>query len=280
MSKIKLCALDVDGTLVRSDMSLSPAVKRAVESLRDAGVTVAVVTGRSMGELIDFRRSFPWIDYFVVSNGATGLDTKNNHVFYENHLSLAIAREIEREARNYSIMTQIYADGTSYLDRICWEQIDRFTAEHMKHPSLIAGYTPVEHVGEFLAARTTDVEKLYLTFEDLSDLPKLHSFCETYPVDLVTSIYEGLEITQKGVEKGTGLTALCDYLDILPDETAAIGDGLADIAMFRVAKLSYAMENGKEDVKAAATHVAPHHDKDGAVWAINQILKQIESANK
>ena len=140
MAKFKLAALDVDGTLVRRDLSLSPAVIRAVESLRDAGVIVSINTGRSMGELIDFRRSFPWIRYFVVSNGATGLDAETNTTFFENHLPLDIAQQIEREARNYAVMTQVYADGTSYLDQSCWAHTERYTAEHMRHPSLLAGY--------------------------------------------------------------------------------------------------------------------------------------------
>ncbi len=274
MTKIRFCALDVDGTLVRSDFSLSPAVVSAVEALRDSGITIAIVTGRSMGELIDFRKSFPWIRYFVVSNGATGYDAERDVVFYENLLPLTIAREIEREARNYSIMTQVYADGTSYLDRECWAHTDRYTQEHMHHPSLIAGFTPVDHVGDFLRAREHDVEKLYLSFEDLADLPLLRAFCENYPVDLVTSIHNGLEITQKGVEKGTGLTALYDYLAISPEETAAVGDGEADIAMFQRVGLSIAMENAKSCVKAAATLVAPSNDSDGAIWAIDQILQQ------
>ena len=272
MAKIKLCALDVDGTLVRSDLSLSPAVVRAVETLRDSGIVVAIVTGRSMGELIDFRKSFPWIRYFVVSNGATGFDAAHDRVFYENLLPVAIAREIEHEARNYSVMTQVYADGTSYLDRSCWEQTDRYTQEHMRHPSLVAGYTPVDHVGDLLRNRGSDVEKLYLSFEDLADLPRLCAFCEGYPVDLVTSIHNGLEITQQGVEKGTGLTALCDYLAISPEETAAVGDGEADIAMFQQVRLSIAMENAKSSVKEAATLIAPPNDSDGAIWAIEQIM--------
>lgn len=272
MTKIRLTALDVDGTLVRSDLSLSPAVVRAVESLRDAGVIVSIVTGRSMGELIDFRRSFPWIRYFVVSNGATGFDAETNEAFYENLLPLSIARAIEREARNYPVMTQVYADGTSYLDQSCWEHTGRYTAEHMQHPSLIAGYTPVEHVEDLLRVRQNDIEKLYLSFEDLADLPRLRAFCQTYPVDLVTSIHNGLEITQRGVEKGTGLTALCAYLGVPPEETAAVGDGEADIAMFRRAGLSFAMENGQDLVKASATYTAPSNDSDGAIWAIQQIL--------
>ena len=272
MTKTKLVALDVDGTLVRRDLTISPAVVRAVESLRDAGVAVAVVTGRCMAELTDFRRSFPWIRFFVVSNGATGFDAQTNTAFYENHLPLSIAQEIERESRRYPLMTEVYADGVSYVNRDCWEHTERFDAEFLHHASLVEGRVPVDDVGALLTARNSDIEKLYFSFETLSDLPKLRAFCERFPVDLVTSIHDGLEVNQKGVEKGAGLSALCDYLGIPPAETAAIGDGEADIAMFRVAGLSFAMENAKSDVKAAADIVAPDHDDDGAAWAISQIL--------
>ena len=128
MTKCKLVALDVDGTLVRRDLAISPAVIRAVESLREAGIAVAVVTGRCMAELTDFRRSFPWICYFVVSNGATGFDAQTNTAFYENHLPLSIAREIELESRRYPVMPEVYADGVSYVDRDCWEHSERFAA--------------------------------------------------------------------------------------------------------------------------------------------------------
>ena len=272
MANIKLAALDVDGTLVRSDLSLSPAVIRAVESLWDAGITVSIVTGRSMGELILFRQAFPWIRYFVVSNGATGLDAETNHTFYENHLPLSVARAVEQEARNYPVMTEVYADGISYVNRDCWAEAERYTAEFLHHPSLAPGRVPVDRVGDLLAARTSDVEKLYISFERLTDLPQVRAFCESFPVDLVTSIHDGLEVNQRGVEKGTGLVALCNYLGVLPEEVAAVGDGEADVAMFRHAGLSIAMENAKQSVKDAATLVAPHNDRDGAVWAIEKII--------
>jgi len=272
MTKIKLVALDVDGTLVRRDLSLSPAVVQAVESLRDAGIIVSINTGRSMGELIEFRKSFPWIRYFVVSNGATGVDAETNTTFFENHLPLDIAQQIEHEARSYRVMTQVYADGTSYLNQSCWEQTERYTAEHMHHPSLVAGYSPVDNVGALLDARKIDIEKLYISFEDLADLPRMRAFCEKFPVDLVTSIHDGLEVNHKGVEKGSGLIALCDYLGISPEETAAVGDGLADVAMFRKAGFSIAMENALDSVKSAADLVAPSNNDDGAIWAIRQIL--------
>ena len=273
MAKIKLAALDVDGTLIHSDLTLSPAVMRALESLRDAGVTVSVVTGRNMGELIEFRQQLPWIRYYVVSNGTTALDTEQNNIFYRRYLPLETARAIERESRNYSVMTEVYADGVSYVERARWEQSWRYTAEDLHHPSLAVGRAPVESIGALMEARKSDIEKFHILFEHNEDLPQVLAFCSQFDVETVLSIHDGLEITRKGADKGSGLTALCDFLQISPEETAAVGDGLPDIAMFRRAGLSIAMENAQEQVRQSATLVAPSNNADGAVWAIEQIKK-------
>jgi len=272
MAKIKLAALDVDGTLIRRDLSLSKAVEQALQSLHDAGVEVAIGTGRTMGELIHFRKLLPWIRYFVVSNGSVGLDAERNVRFYEKLLPLDIARAVEREARKYPVMTEVYTEGMSYVNRDRWEHSELYTAEFLNHFSLADGRVPVESVGALLDERTEDIEKLYFSFREIEDLPKLRAFCETFPVDLVISIHDGLEVNQKGVEKGSGLIALCDYLGISPEETAAVGDGMADVAMFRRVGLSIAMENALDFVRQSADLVAPDNDLDGAVWAIEQIL--------
>ena len=272
MANMKLAALDVDGTLVRSDLSLSPAVVAAVESLRDAGVEVAVVTGRSLAELKMFREKLPWIRYFVVSNGATGYDTVRNENFYENHLPLGIAQAIEREVRTYSVSNEIYADGVAYVNRDCWMDAARYHTEYLHHPTLECGRSLVDNVGELLSTRTTGIEKFYISFEHPDDLPKLESYCRQYPVDLVRSVQGGLEINQRGVEKGSGLAALCAYLQIDHAHVAAVGDGTADIAMFEQAALSIAMENASEHVRTSAMLVAPSNDSDGVIWAIERII--------
>lgn len=273
MTKIKLAALDVDGTLVRSDLTLSLTVIEAVQSLKDAGIEVVIATGRCIGELKTLREALPWLRYFIVSNGAVVLDAATNAVVYENRLPLGIARAIERESRRYSVMTEVYADGVSYLNQSCWEQSERYTAAFLHHPSLASGRVPIENVGELLDARKEDIEKLYFTFEHLDDLARLESFCRGFAVDLIVSIHDGLEVNQRGVEKGSGLTTLCACLGIAPEETAAVGDGMADIAMFRRAGLSFAMENALAEVRGSATLVAPDNDSDGAAWAVNRILE-------
>lgn len=272
MGPIKLAALDVDGTLVRSDSTITDRVADAVQSLLDAGVIVAVVTGRTTGELQDICSCFPQIHHFVVSNGARGYDTGTGRDFYQNLLPLPVARTVAEETLSMQVMLEAYADGSSYVSQSCWEDKAFYDALFLRHPTLSAGRTPIGDVHAFLRERQSDIEKLYISFHDPSDLKKLHAFCSKLPVDLVVSIQNGLEVNQRGVEKGAGFQALCRYLGVSREETAAVGDGPADIPLFRSAGLSIAMGNANPDVQKHANLVAPDNDSDGAAWAIGQIL--------
>ena len=272
MTKIRFCALDVDGTLVGSDLSISPAVVEAVGRLNRAGIETAVVTGRSTRELAEIRALFPWIRRYIVSNGARAYDALSSEDLYTNLLPLEIARAIAREAAKSDVMTEVYADGASYVDAAAWNNAAHFACEFLKHPSLGEARVPVEDVLRLLDERTGDIEKLYISFHQRADLNALAAFCRRFPVDLVVSIHDGLEVNRRGVEKGAALAALCARLGFAPEEVAAVGDGLADVSMLRYAGLSIAMGNAEERVRATARFTAPDNDHDGVVWAVEQIL--------
>ena len=272
MTKIRLCALDVDGTLIDTSLEITEAVTRAVDALEQSGVVPAIVSGRTVKELDVLRARFPYLRYFVVSNGAYAFDAASGECFYQNLLPLELAKRVVREAQKYPVMIEVYADGASHVDAAAWANRAAYRVEFLTHPSLGPARLPTEDVAAFLAERTNDIEKLYISFEHLADLDKLHAFCRTLPVDLVVSIHDGLEVNQRGVEKGAGLKALCGLLGILPEETAAIGDGFSDIPMLRFAGLSIAMGNAAEEIKSAARLIAPDNNHDGAVWAIQQVL--------
>ncbi len=272
MTKIRLCALDVDGTLINSDLEITQAVGRAVDALEQSGVIPAIVTGRTVKELEVLRARFPFLRYFIVSNGAYAFDAANGECFYRNLLPLELAKSVVSEAQKYPVMIEVYADGASHVDAAAWANKAAYRLAFLSHPSLGPARIPTEDVGAFLAERTSDIEKLYISFAHLPDLDKLHAFCRKLPVDLFVSIHDGLEVNQRGVEKGAGLKALCGRLGILPEETAAIGDGFADIPMLQFAGLPIAMGNAAEEVKSAARLIAPDNDHDGAAWAIQQVL--------
>ena len=276
MTKIRFCALDVDGTLIGTNLAISPATGAAVDRLSGAGIETAVVTGRTTRELAVVRARFPWIRYFIVSNGARAFDAQSGEDLVTNLLPLDVARAIAREAAKSDVMTEVYADGASYVNAAAWSNAAHFDCEFLKHPSLGEARVPVQDVLRLLDERAGnrkgDVEKLYISFHRRKDLPPLAAFCKNFPVDLVVSIHDGLEVNRRGVEKGAALAALCARLKIAPEEVAAVGDGMADVSMLQYAGLSVAMGNAEAHVRSTARLTAPDNDHDGVVWAVEQIL--------
>ena len=81
------------------------------------------------------------------------------------------------------------------------------------------------------------------------------------------------EATAAGVDKGTGLKRLCDYLKIDRSNVMALGDQANDMPMLTYAGLGIAMGNAVEYTKQHAEEVTADCDHDGVAVAINKILK-------
>ena len=81
-----------------------------------------------------------------------------------------------------------------------------------------------------------------------------------------------MTITAPGVDKGSGLFALCRHVGIEPSQAVAIGDSEVDIPMFRVAGVSVAMGNASPEARAAATQVTGEADEDGVAQFIESLL--------
>lgn len=80
-----------------------------------------------------------------------------------------------------------------------------------------------------------------------------------------------ITITAAGVNKGSGLRALCEAAGIRPEDAIAIGDSAVDIPMFEVAGTAVAMANASDEVKARATFVTTSADEDGVAEALRRL---------
>lgn len=68
--------------------------------------------------------------------------------------------------------------------------------------------------------------------------------------------------------KGTALEVVLDRLDIQPAQVMALGDNVNDLPMFDRAGVSVAMANAPDEVKQAASSVAPSNEDEGVAWAL------------
>ena len=87
------------------------------------------------------------------------------------------------------------------------------------------------------------------------------------------SLY-GYHITMKGIDKGRGLKAALDYLDIKPENCVAIGDSQTDVPMFKMCGYSIAVGNARDDVKAEAKFATFSQDGEGCIEAIEYVAER------
>ena len=83
--KIKLLSLDLDGTTLRSDNTLSPKVRSAIETAIKNGIEVVVASGRPFGSMHKDVLKIDGLNYVIASNGAV-ICNKNGEIFHTSLL--------------------------------------------------------------------------------------------------------------------------------------------------------------------------------------------------
>lgn len=93
MSKYKLIAFDMDGTLLNSEKRISERTLEAVNRAFDAGKEVILSTGRCVAELREYFKRIPGLRYVVCSSGAILYDVKEEKILYSNSISIELAEK-------------------------------------------------------------------------------------------------------------------------------------------------------------------------------------------
>lgn len=122
--------------------------------------------------------------------------------------------------------------------------------------------------------RDGEIVLKFLAFSsDLSKIDTAKAELDEYSSLAISSSSRGnIEITHYDAQKGIALEAICEKLNITMDEVMAIGDNLNDVSMLELAKYSFAMSNGAEEVKQIAKYMAGDNEESGVGRAIMQVM--------
>lgn len=262
MQNKTLFLTDLDGTLLRSDQSLSEYTVETLNSLIADGMLFSYATARSYATSsivtsgLDAR--FPVIVYngtFILENG-----TK------KRLLSHAFSDEEAAEILNTLVDNRVYPIVYAYEGE---------TEKYFYAPKLINAETEA-----FLKTRRGDGrENEVAEIEEALRGEIFHFSCIGRPENLLPSyeklkdrfacvyykeIYSGeqwLEIHPAGVSKAKALTELKRLMGC--ERVVCFGDGVNDISMFELADECYAVANADDALKSIATGVIGSNDNDG-----------------
>ena len=258
----RLVATDLDGTLVRSDGTVSDRTRDVLAALDELGVPVIFVTGRPLRWTEEVFEHVGDHGLAVVSNGALVWDVPRHDVYLERLMPPEAALDVCRRLRD-AVPGSAFA--VERLDGIGLE--DSFLERYPVPPGSLRG--PVE------ALLDEPVLKVLARHEELGPL----EFWDAAEAAIgaraeVTwsSASTLLEISAAGVTKASTLALLCAELGIGPAEVVAFGDMPNDLPMLRWAGTSYAMANAHASVLDVAGSVAPSNDDDGVAATLAAIF--------
>ena len=264
---IYLVAVDMDGTLLHNDKSISDYTINVLRKIVEKGILLVPASGRPLnGMKAAVLNNVKGIKYAICSNGAMLMDVQKEKSISETGIPIEKALEALTYLEQFPVAVYVHTDkGTFRAEG--WEK----TGLSEKYPYIRFSEGNVKNLGEFLKTSGVNVMKMgafVLTDELAQKLLEKGS-----PIPGIAFLRSGdgiIELNSTNASKGNALCILCEKLGIQLENVLAIGDNENDISMLQAAGISAAMRNAEDDVKQAAKFVAGNNEEDGAAHFLEE----------
>jgi Cof subfamily protein (haloacid dehalogenase superfamily) len=267
-----MLASDLDGTLLRSDGSVSTRSRAALSAAFEAGFLIAFVTGRPPRWLDEVAEATGHLGVAVGANGAVLYDLAAERVVSSHPLQPDALATLTAELRAAFPAVQFAVEyGESFGAEPGYVH-DWAINPHKDRrgqpiaPPLVADLADIiSRPGVKLLAkdRAADADDFMASADALLAGRATVTHSSTYGL---------LEIAAPGVTKASGLAELAASHGISPAEVAAIGDMPNDVPMLEWAGSSYAVANAHPAALAAADDVLASNDDDAVAVLIESLL--------
>ena len=262
---VRFVLSDVDGTLLHPDHSLSQRTADAIRAMREAGVIFSLASGRPPKAMRHLIETFG-IDVPVAGfNGGT-LVNPDGSILVAHHLPAEAALiTLALFSAEPDVEVWVFADG-DWLRRDPPGPMVQREADGLGYgPVVVESFEPYLDRVDKIVAASNNTQLLVELEAQLQ--PKVQGLAQ---VSRSQPVY--LDVTAMLANKGEALKTLAEHLGVPLAQTAAIGDGGNDPAMFHVAGLSIAMGQAEETVKRQANVVTGSNVEDGAAEAFERFI--------
>lgn len=267
MRKIRLIAIDLDGTLLTSKKTLSSYNLAVLRRAVSAGIYITVSSGRRYADALEFSEAIAPGQPIICSNGSMACTHNPFDVVYCECLSKAKLRAVVEVLEKEKCYYHVYCDDGSVMEsRTANPGKKRKLNCYDYAGDVLSGDEMPKYVGDGalkVVCFTPDTEKLVRIRAGMEKIGDL---------EINSSWWDNLEVLAQGVHKGAALRALAEKLNVPMEETMAFGDNENDLSMLSAAGLSVAMGNATDAVKEQADYITDTNDEDGVGRAIAKLV--------
>ncbi|MGW1785486.1 HAD family hydrolase [Streptomyces sp. NPDC002143] len=259
----RLIATDLDGTLLRSDQSVSQRTRDALAAATAAGAAHIVVTGRAAPWTKHILEDLDYRGLAVCAQGAQVYDAGEDRLL----TSVTLDRQLAGVA-----LAKIEAEvGPLYLAA----SRDGLDGDVLVGPGYaVTGALPSTPFTDVSDLWSAPLNKIYIQHPELSD-DALAEAARQAAGGFVTVAMAGegiVELLPLGLSKATGLSIAARRLGLKAADTIAFGDMPNDIPMFGWSSHGVAMANAHEELKAVANETTSSNEDDGIAVVLERLL--------
>ncbi|WP_028547345.1 Cof-type HAD-IIB family hydrolase [Paenibacillus sp. UNC451MF] len=243
MGNFKLVALDMDGTFLMEDKTISVENRKAVKAAAEAGVTVMFATGRGIPNVLPYVEELNLQSPIVAVNGSEVWSAPGK-LHSRNMFNPELIIQMRELALKYDTWYWAYSvnglfNKERWTNKVWDEQWLKFGYYYEDEPTLNA-----------IRERMIEWGEMEVT--------------NSHPCNI--------ELNPKGISKASGLRQVCELLGIEMSQVIAMGDSLNDVTMIREAGLGVAMGNAQDSVKSLADVVTVTNEEHGVARIIEQYI--------
>lgn len=265
----KMLFLDLDDTLLSSDMSISEKNIEAIQKAAEKGVKTVICTGRGIFSVKHIAEQLGIEEcYIICLNG--GAVYRGSELVRERLFESVSALPVYRAAKKFGVDIQIYRN-----DRLIVENISERVKAYID--KLSASYTLVDSIEEYDGR----ISKILLNGPN-DALVKIQKELKNEIEGKLNCFFSNpnyLEFTGIGATKGEALAELAEELGVDISETIAMGDSFNDISMIKAAGLGVAVRNAVQALKDEAGYITKAtHDESAVAEVINRYILGTEKS--
>ena len=229
-------------------------------------------TGRFFTGMPEVIQKLPFLHYAITINGAQVYDIRAEKAVSRAEIPLETALRVLEYLDGFPVIYDCYQDNWGWMTRSMQETAAAFIPFEHALRMVRELRTPIDELKAYLREQNRGVQKLQLfTPDDALRRQLLKDLTERFgTLSVSTAMPCNIEINDAHANKGEAIASLAAYLGLPMAATMAIGDGLNDRSMIRMAGLGVAMANACPEILAIADEITASCDEDGAALAIER----------
>jgi Cof subfamily protein (haloacid dehalogenase superfamily) len=264
MSPPRLVATDLDGTIIRSDGTISTRTVKALAAAEKAGATVVLVTGRPPRWIAGIAEQTDHHGIVICSNGAIVYDLPTEQTLSSTLIPSSLVRSVV--GRLSTALPDLGFAVENGFD---------VYRSHAYRGGWVLGVDHGLPTYDLDVVTAQDAAKLLASHPEM-DADELLVVARGLVGELVEPTHSNgrglVEMGPIGVTKGSALAAMAGELGIDREDVVAFGDMPNDLPMLAWAGTSYAVANAHPDVLAAVELKTSSNDEDGVALVLEELF--------